>query len=723
MPVNIYKGEQINSESLIKTNNNLFNNPAIWKKIAFFNQVNKDDKSDLINFLNLLRESENNYKSNKKLIGMLDLTEWGKFAAYQILTDNYHNDNGHNMRIIFDPWSGKIRPIIYDPILGNNIFNLNKINLNNSSHELLLLLNKNSSFIDIKYKELFNLISLNKIIKKQIEELKNLEDKILISENRDVEIQQSIFNNLTFVKKINPSYFLQLSDKKKRFALIKNLSLYNKSLLKKFSVKPQASWSFTDDKINININDDMPISNIKITFNKEIPKWISIDFNGDKILDNSEKFNPDKNGIFNIPLTLYSNRLVVARNKLELNDPKIIFSNTRFEFKVNNSIKPYIIEAQNPFINKKFQLNYDNSPTVLAHKYNLPLLKDPILKNEIKILEGTIVVDKNLIFKTKVKIMQGTKFLIDKDVSIVFLNSVNAVGSKLKPIIFRKNNDKHSNNNWGSIVLQGQKTKNSKFKNIIIDGGSGAKIDQFIYTSMFSLHNTSDVILEDISLVNNNNYDDALHLVYCKNILLKNIFIKDAFSDALDIDISENVYIKNSKFDNPNNDSIDIMESRVLIDNTEIYNSGDKGISVGENSNAVIHNSYLDNNKIGLAVKDNSSTNVVYTDFINNNVQIDSYEKNYKYGNGGLVKIYKSNFNSSLNIIKSDKKSEIFIYDSSFNKNTDLNKPNIKLFNKISFNGDKKSNQFLQINRIDTMLNHVDKVKKMNLRGSDFTNK
>jgi hypothetical protein len=40
------------------------------------------------------------------------------------------------------------------------------------------------------------------------------------------------------------------------------------------------------------------------------------------------------------------------------------------------------------------------------------------------------------------------------------------------------------------------------------------------------------------------------------------------------------------------------MESSVLIDSTEIFNSGDKGISVGENSNVIVHNSHLNSNKI-----------------------------------------------------------------------------------------------------------------------------
>ena len=557
MPVNIYKGEQINSEALIKTENDLFNNHAIWKKIAMFNKVEREDKTDLINFINLLRKSETDKVSSKKLMSMIDLKEWGRFAAYQILTDNYHNDDSHNMRLIFDPWSGRLRPIIYDPVLGDNIFEKNEIGLNYSSHSLLLFLNKNSLFIDQKYKELFYFLSKKNIIQNQINELKNLEKKILISENRDVEIQRKVFNDLSFIKKINPLNILKLSEREKRYSIMKDLLLYNFKLKNKFSLIPESSWFFSDDKINININDDIPISNIKIFYNINIPKWISIDLDGNQIIDKNEKFIPNDKGIFSIPLTLYANRNVVAENKSDLRYPKITISNTSFEFKTENLLKPYKIEAQNPFSNEKFDLPFDNTPSIPSHKFNLPIIKPSFIMKKPTILEGSIKVSKNLIFENKVNIKPGTKFLINKGVNIIFLNTVNALGTKKNPIIFKKMEQKYSNNNWGSIVVQGSKTKNSKFHNIIIDGGSGGKYNQFIYTSMFSLHNTKDLILKNITLINNKIYDDALHLVYCKNILLENILIKDAYSDALDIDISDKIIVKNSKFIRPNNDSID----------------------------------------------------------------------------------------------------------------------------------------------------------------------
>ena len=724
MPVNIYKGEQINSEAIIGTNNNLFNNPILWKKTAVFNKFKKSNNKDLLNFLNLLRKSENNKYSYKKLIRMLDFKEWGQFAAYQILTNNYHNDYGHNMRMILDPWSGKVRPIIIDPILGDNIYKNNRIDFDYSSHDLLLLLNKNSLFLDTKYKELFNLISKDKIITNGINNILNLEKKILISEKRDIELQRNVFNDLNFKQKINPLFIFRLSDIKKRNLSMEKLNLYNNRLLEKILSKPKSSWSNSINGFNINIDGDIPISNLKIFYKKDIPTWISIDLNGNLIHDDNEKFTSNENGIFNIPLTLYANRTSATQNKNKITEPAIITSNTKFEFLVNNSTLPNKIEVQNPFSLEVFRLDIDNSLAVPRNKFNLPIIYNSFTKKITKTFEGVIKVKKNLLIKNMVNIKPGTQFLLDKGVNIVFLDKVIALGSPKNPIIFKKmNNNISSDNNWGSVVLQGHKTKNSRLENIIFDGGSGSQVDQFIYTSMFSLHDTKDIVLRNITLINNKIYDDAVHLVYCKNILLDNLVIKNAFSDALDIDISDNILIKNSMFKNPKNDSIDIMESKVLIDSTEINSSGDKGISVGENSKVLIHNTYLYKNNIALAVKDGSVAKVFYTDFNNNALQVSGYQKNYKYGKGGNIEIFKSSFQANNNNIKSDLKSNIYIDDSVFNQKIIIKKSNIKLSNKVNFDNNKDTLTDFNKNNLDEMFSLVKNVKNTNLRGSDFINK
>ena len=122
MPVNLYKGEQILTEGIIGTESDLFNNYHIWKKLAYFNQLDKKDKSDLRDFLSLLRNAELNNFSFSELLRRTDVNIWSSFAAYQILTQNYHNDHSHNMRLAFDPWSGIVHPIMNDPVIGLGIF-------------------------------------------------------------------------------------------------------------------------------------------------------------------------------------------------------------------------------------------------------------------------------------------------------------------------------------------------------------------------------------------------------------------------------------------------------------------------------------------------------------------------------------------------------------------------------------------------------------------------
>ena len=101
-----------------------------------------------------------------------------------------------------------------------------------------------------------------------------------------------------------------------------------------------------------------------------------------------------------------------------------------------------------------------------------------------------------------------------------------------------------------------------------------------------------------------------LHIVYSNNINLNKLRFVNAFSDALDVDVSSDIYISNSEFINPSNDSIDFMESKAKVENSTIIGSGDKGVSIGENSNIELLNLSLKKNNIGIAVKDSSVANI-----------------------------------------------------------------------------------------------------------------
>ena len=214
--------------------------------------------------------------------------------------------------------------------------------------------------------------------------------------------------------------------------------------------------------------------------------------------------------------------------------------------------------------------------------------------------------------------------------------------------------------------MQGKNTEGSILNNIIIDGGSGfnknnipSKNEKYFsignlrYISALSLHKTNNIELKNIVIKNNSTYDDALHIIYCKDISIESLEIKKAFGDAVDIDMSQKIFLKDLKISDSKNDAVDLMESSVFLINSVLTGSDDKAISVGENSYLVIKDSKIKNNNIGIATKDGSFSNIENLSFENNNFHINNYKKNWRYGDGGITVIYESNFNKLNRMSKS----------------------------------------------------------------------
>ena len=119
----------------------------------------------------------------ENLIDTIGIEKWAKFVAYQILTQNFHNDNSHNLRLVSDPWSGNLTPIAQDPLIGN--LDENNFNINYSSNDIILLLNQSSVFNHKKLESIYQILNY-KIIDNLIEEFKK-DEKNLNLRKRDVE--------------------------------------------------------------------------------------------------------------------------------------------------------------------------------------------------------------------------------------------------------------------------------------------------------------------------------------------------------------------------------------------------------------------------------------------------------------------------------------------------------------------------------------------------------
>ena len=634
MPVNFYKGENYNQETRIGVGENLYNNSGLWSKDAYFNFNERDDNKDLTNFLISLKKSKNDPESLKSFLSYIEDDYFGRYLAYLIISQDYHHTNYHNNRMILDPWKGKVIPVINDPsdpdLYGDSI----SLNFDISTNDLISNLNQNSKYIKLRNKYLYNFIYEDKLIDKEIiylEKIKNKVKKILQRDPQYVNLVSDFHNN---EKNYNLIDEVISKLKNRKLAIIEEL---NKG--------PKAKWSKGNKKFSIVINNQAPIDNIKLFFTKNTPDWVFIDENYNGKFDKNEiKYFKNKD-IVEIKVSIYANRLNI-QSSFDLKTNFLKIGSTKFDFITENGSFPNKIQIKNNFIQQPILIFSSNdnggSQTKLLNK----VIHSQKLKSDPELISGEIYVKKDLIFERPVKIEKGTKFYLYEKANIIFKNKVTAIGTEKEKIQFLQAVESSP---WGTVALLGNKTSGSELNNLELKGGSGSFVDQYVFTSMLSIHDTSKIKLKNINLNKNYLFDDMMHIIYSNNIQLENLYFKDAFGDALDIDISKNILISDSTFENSKNDGIDLMESNVQIKNVKIKNSNDKGVSVGEASIVNITDSKLIENVFGVAVKDNSQVIINNSEFYENKNHISAYKKNLQYGSGGKAVITKSKFKSKIN--------------------------------------------------------------------------
>ena len=99
-----------------------------------------------------------------------------------------------------------------------------------------------------------------------------------------------------------------------------------------------------------------------------------------------------------------------------------------------------------------------------------------------------------------------------------------------------------------------------------------------------------------------NHCEDALNLIRSE-FKMDRCLITQTFGDGLDTDFCKG-RIDRSRFAHTGNDGLDISGSLILLEDTDIESVGDKGISVGEDSDASILSGRIKGAPIAIAVKD-----------------------------------------------------------------------------------------------------------------------
>ena len=240
---------------------------------------------------------------------------------------------------------------------------------------------------------------------------------------------------------------------------------------------PEIFWSDNKKHFSIILNDLLPVNNIVLTFDKDIPEWVFLDENYNGTYDDNEiKFYKNKKKII-LEISLYYNRINL-NDYYNLDRNNLVVNATKFNLISSNGKLPTKIEANNIFLKNKFGVVYKKENEITATKaidYNNVIFgKDRLNKNlNTKILSGKIIVNKDLTFESPVLIKEGTTFLLEENVNLIFKNKLTAIGMKDKKIRFLRKSKKP----WGTIAIIGKKTSGSKLKHMEIKDGSGSFSD------------------------------------------------------------------------------------------------------------------------------------------------------------------------------------------------------------------------------------------------------
>ncbi|MBE9468383.1 MAG: hypothetical protein IMY72_08710 [Bacteroidetes bacterium] len=243
--------------------------------------------------------------------------------------------------------------------------------------------------------------------------------------------------------------------------------------------------------------------------------------------------------------------------------------------------------------------------------------------------KNLIVKAGNYTIKNRIIIPAGYKVIFKAGANLNFINHsfflsyspVFMQGLRKHPVTIKSTDGTA----MGFTVLQAK--EKSFIKDAVFENLNTLNYNNWKLTGSVTFYE-SDVEITS-SLFNHNNCEDALNIVR-SNFFVHNSSFDNIFADAFDSDFSKGKVLK-TFFSYIGNDAIDFSGSNIIIDDCEIINASDKGISGGENSQLRINNVNILNSNIAFASKDYSFLDITSSSITNCNYGIVIYKKKPEY--------------------------------------------------------------------------------------------
>jgi hypothetical protein len=273
--------------------------------------------------------------------------------------------------------------------------------------------------------------------------------------------------------------------------------------------------------------------------------------------------------------------------------------------------------------------------TVLANRFGDPrgradnfvgLGRDQHLKQDLLIPPGTTL-----------RIAPGTTLKLDPDVSIECRGKLEALGTAEQPITIERANPDLP---WGVFALQGPGADGSRLEHVKFIGGGAGPVGRVEYKGAVCVHYARGVVFDHCEFAYNQRCDDLINVVK-GDCSITNSHFHHANADSIDFDMSGGLVAWNL-IEGSANDGLDLMTCWPRVIGNQILGSGDKGISVGENSAPLVFANRIEGCERGIEAKDRSEPFVLHTSLESNGLGIYAHIKNWRYGEAGWPKLVRS---------------------------------------------------------------------------------
>ncbi|NPD44538.1 right-handed parallel beta-helix repeat-containing protein [Lentimicrobium sp. S6] len=533
-----------------------------------------------------------------------------RYWALIDITNGRHGIVWHNQRLYFNPVICKLEPIDFDnftdyydeeeePILSAFIMNKNWIG--ESEHQMLKHIFTSKVFLD---KYLFYLekytdpIFLQEFIDSELEETSRY-TKLIAEEFTTYDFDPHfIMRNAEILRPQLPKLRDSIES-----------GVYDKTELIVENVKGDTTYLPAVIPFFVNAyysQEQLGIANIKVEnfFGKEIEVLGLADENSKMLyLFESPFYVQAYQG--NMADTTIEYRYTSNANQLAyrvIGHEEILFSELSL-FRKNTNPSPYQELLRN-FNIETCELFEDRGDSLIVRGIHELTSKVLVPKGKVVVFEA------------------GAQVNILNEGTIISHSPVYMLGTKEQPIKI------YSTDTTANAFIVLQANKRSLLSHVVFEDLNTLEYDGWNLTGAVNFYE-SDVDITNCSFLKNH-CEDALNIIRSDFHVTKSKF-EDIYADAFDSDFCTGL-LDYSSFDRVGNDAIDFSTSQIYIENCEITNIQDKGISGGEGSTLWVKNTNITNCNIGAASKDLSHVSIENVNIENCYYGLVALRKKPEYG-------------------------------------------------------------------------------------------